>query len=186
MTKITLETKDFKVLASETRLAILKALDGKKMGLKDISRVTNLHEMTLHEHLEKLVESGFVKRKERKGHKWVYYQLSWKGESLIHPENTKVVVLFTTAFITLLFGIIGLVNIAKSIIASQSPLGVNNGGEVIDNPINGIPSQDTGGSEVLFGLNPILLYVTIACFIIFIILIVVSVWKYKKNKTTNI
>ncbi len=55
MTKVTLGITDFKVLASETRLEILKALDGKKMNLKDISKVTNLHEMTLHEHLEKLL-----------------------------------------------------------------------------------------------------------------------------------
>ena len=71
--------------------------------------------MTLHEHLEKLVEAGFVKRHEREGHKWVYYSLSWKGASLIHPENTKVVILFSTTIITLLVGIMGLSNLIQTI-----------------------------------------------------------------------
>ena len=99
MSKITLDLNAFKALASDTRLDILRALDGKKMSLKDISNVTNLNKATLHEHLSKLNEAGLVKKKERDGHKWVYYKLSWKGESLLHPENTKIVVMFTTTFI---------------------------------------------------------------------------------------
>jgi DNA-binding transcriptional ArsR family regulator len=181
MAKVTLNLNDFKALASEMRLDILRALDGKKMSLNEISAATKLHRMTLHEHLAKLVESGFVKKKEREGHKWVYYKLSWKGEGLIHPENTKVVVLFSTTFITLLFGIIGLVNIAQSIIASQLHSGIGNGGPLSKSKGPSLP--DIGGSEGMFlGLDPILLYITIVCLIFFIIFMVISVWKYKKNK----
>ena len=75
MTKLTLDMNTFKALASDTRLDILKALDGKKLSLKDISRITNLNKATLHEHLTKLNEAGLVKKKEREGHKWVYYKL---------------------------------------------------------------------------------------------------------------
>jgi len=182
MTKVTLNLNDFKALASETRLDILRSLDGKKMSLNEISTATKLHKMTLHEHLSKLVEAGFVKKKEREGHKWVYYKLSWKGEGLIHPENTKVVVLFSTTFITLLFGIIGLVNIANSIIALQLPSGIGNGGP----PTKG-PSPDIGGSKGMFlGLDPILLYITIICLIFFIILMTISIRRYKKNKAPKL
>ena len=182
MTKVTLNLNDFKALASETRLDILRALDGKKKSLTEISAATKLHKMTLHEHLAKLVEAGFVKKKEREGHKWVYYKLSWKGESLIHPENTKVVVLFSTTFITLFFGVIGLVNIAQSIIASQLPSGI----EVRGLPSKG-PSPDISGSENMFlGLDPILLHITIVCLIFFIILMAISIRRYKKNKTPKL
>ena len=92
MSKVTLDMSTFKALASDTRLDILRALDGKKMGLKDISQATKLNKATLHEHLTKLNEAGLVKRKEREGHKWVYYKLTWKGECLLHPENTRIVV----------------------------------------------------------------------------------------------
>lgn len=109
MTKITLDRETFKALASDTRLDILKALDGKNLGLNEIARISNLNKATLHEHLTKLNEAGLIKRNERDGHKWVYYRLTWKGESLLHPENTKIVIMFTTTFIALWVGIIQLI-----------------------------------------------------------------------------
>jgi DNA-binding transcriptional ArsR family regulator len=109
MTKITLDRETFKALASDTRLDILKTLDGKHLGLNEIAKVSNLNKATLHEHLTKLHEAGLIKRTERDGHKWVYYRLTWKGESLLHPENAKIVVLFTTTFVALWLGIIQLI-----------------------------------------------------------------------------
>jgi len=109
MTKITLDRETFKALASDTRLDILKTLDGKNMGLNEIAKVTNLNKATLHEHLTKLYEAGLIKRNERDGHKWVYYKLTWKGESLLHPENAKIVVLFTVTLVALWVGIIQLI-----------------------------------------------------------------------------
>ena len=120
MTKVTLDMNTFKALASDTRLDILRALDGKKLSLKDISRATNLNKATLHEHLVKLNEAGLLKRKEREGHKWVYYKLTWKGEGLLHPENTRIVVLFTTTFLSLFLGIVMLVNYVKGYIVGKA------------------------------------------------------------------
>ena len=105
MTKVTLDMNTFKALASDTRLDILKALDGKRMSLKDICTKTKLNKATLHEHLVKLNEAGLVKKKEREGHKWVYYKLTWKGECLLHPENTRIVVMFSVTFVSLLIGV---------------------------------------------------------------------------------
>jgi len=115
MPKITLDMNAFKALASDTRLDILKALDGKKLSLKDISKLTKLNKATLHEHLNKLNEAGLVKRKERDGHKWVYYKLTWKGEGLLHPENNRIVVLFSISFFSLLFATILIVSFMQPI-----------------------------------------------------------------------
>jgi DNA-binding transcriptional ArsR family regulator len=123
MPKITLDMNTFKALASDTRLDILRALDGNKMGLKDISQKTKLNKATLHEHLTKLAEAGLVKKKEREGHKWVYYKLTWKGEGLLHPENSRIVVLFSSTFISLFLGIIFLFQFIKGkIVAMAEPL----------------------------------------------------------------
>ncbi len=127
MPKLTLDMNTFKALASDTRLEILRTLDGKKMNLNDICKVTNLNKATLHEHLTKLNEAGLIKRKEREGHKWVYYKLTWKGEGLLHPENTRIVVMFSTTFISLLVAIIFIVNFLQPI-----PLGI---AETIDDTI---------------------------------------------------
>lgn len=177
MPKLTLDVNAIKALASETRLNVLRVLDGKKMSLKDISAVTKLHEVTVHEHLSKLVEAGLVNKKEREGHKWVYYKLSWKGECLLHPENTRVVVLFSTTFVTLFIGIIGLVHVAQNIMAPLTN-GVGDG----RSPYKG-PLPDKGGSEILvFGQDPLVLYLTIGCLIFFIILMFISIRRWKKNK----
>jgi len=119
MGKVTLDMATFKALASDTRLDILKALDGKRMALKDISKVTNLNKATLHEHLSKLNEAGLVKKNERDGHKWVFYKLTWKGECLLHPENTRIVVLFSISFLTLFVGIVQLISYMKGIVVGK-------------------------------------------------------------------
>lgn len=119
MPKLTLDMNTFKALASNTRLDILRSLDGKKMNLNDICKATNLNKATLHEHLTKLNEAGLIKKNEREGHKWVYYKLTWKGEGLLHPENTRIVVMFSTTFISLLIAIILIVNFLQPI-----PLGI--------------------------------------------------------------
>jgi DNA-binding transcriptional ArsR family regulator len=106
----------FKALASDTRLDILRALDGKKMSLKELGHITNLNKATLHEHLAKLNEAGLIKKKEREGHKWVYYKLTWKGEGLLHPENTRIVVMFSVTFVSLLLAFILIVNFSQPIV----------------------------------------------------------------------
>jgi len=120
MPKITLDMSTFKALASDTRLDILRALDGKNMRLNDICRITNLNKATLHEHLTKLNEAGLVRKNEREGHKWVYYRLTWKGEGLLHPENNRIVVLFTITFIILFIGIVNLVNFVKGYVVAKA------------------------------------------------------------------
>jgi DNA-binding transcriptional ArsR family regulator len=127
MPKLTLDINTFKALASDTRLDILRTLDGKKMNLNDICKATNLNKATLHEHLTKLNEAGLIKRKEREGHKWVYYKLTWKGEGLLHPENTRIVVMFSTTFISLLIAVILIVNFMQPI-----PVGI---AETVDDTI---------------------------------------------------
>jgi len=194
MSKVTLDINAFKALASDTRLDILRTLDGKKMSLKDISNATNLNKATLHEHLSKLNEAGLIKKKERDGHKWVYYKLSWKGESLLHPENTKIVVLFATTFIALWAGIIQMVwylrermtDIGSDLYYSQK------GGAEIPSAEDGIISISErlldGSSESTSTLyqDPIFLYIAIACFIIFAIVLSISLWKLRKNKTPKL
>ena len=117
MTKVSLDLDSFKALASETRLDILRTLDGKKLSLKEITKATNLHKMTLYEHLSKLVSAGFIKRIEREGHKWVYYKLTWKGSSLLHPENTRIVVMFSVTLISLFFGLISFIAFTTFLLA---------------------------------------------------------------------
>lgn len=200
MPKVTLDMSTFKALASDTRLQILRVLDGKKMNLQEISRVTKLNKATLHEHLQKLHEAGLVKKHEREGHKWVYYKLSWKGESLLHPENTRVVVMFTATFIALAVGVIEFIQYIKGYAAEK----------IVEKNIHHVsyPSQSSGENVSLINdslirgehaynfdftkntsnvlHDPILQWVCIACFIMFAVLLTVSIWRYKKNRVCKL
>ena len=191
MSKVTLDINAFKALASDTRLDILRTLDGKKMSLKDISNATSLNKATLHEHLSKLNEAGLIKKKEREGHKWVYYKLSWKGESLLHPENTKIVVLFATTFIALWAGIIQVIWYLRgrmTDMGSDLYYKQKGGAEIpsAEDGINSIPERLflDGSSESTGALyqDPLFLYMAIACFIIFTIVLSISLWKLRENK----
>jgi DNA-binding transcriptional ArsR family regulator len=169
MSKVTLELKDFKVLASETRLDILRVLDGKRMGLKEISEATHLAEMTVHEHMAKLVEGGFVHKDEREGYKWVYYKLSWKGASLLHPENTHIVILFSSTFIAFFLSLISffLLYQERFLMVGASQPGGN------------IP-------EKIFQRSSPLEYSVLFCIVLFITLLSASIWRWRKNKTPKL
>jgi len=207
MSKVTLDMSTFKALASDTRLDILRALDGKKMGLKDISQATKLNKATLHEHLTKLNEAGLVKRKEREGHKWVYYKLTWKGECLLHPDNTRIVVLFSTTFVALAAGIIQMINYVKGTMTSTAPGGsfwrtAQSGLDDFDAESTPLVKGDefvnnSGGYDVTFGSesngainalyqDPVFFYIALACFAIFTVVLCVSIWRYRKNKTPKL
>ena len=203
MVKVTLDREAFKALASDTRLDILRTLDGKKLGLNDISKATNLNKATLHEHLAKLNQAGLVKKKEREGHKWVYYKLTWKGESLLHPENTKIVVLFTITFLALWAGIVQIIwyvkgtvlNVGQNILYSSEAEGdsIKSGvNESVIQTIDSIPENSRlfidssdGGMNLLYQ-NPIFLYIAFICFIIFTIVFCVAIWRLWKNKTPKL
>ena len=155
MTKVTLDMDTFKALASGTRLGILRTLDGKKMSLKDISAVTKLNKATLHEHLAKLNEAGLVKKKEREGHKWVYYRLTFKGESLLHPENTRIVVMFATTFIALAVGVVQIVWYVKGAVMNFGNQVYLAGNEMLmDGGASEVPLEETLKSAS-YGMNNI-------------------------------
>lgn len=97
MAKITLDAETFKVLASDTRLAILKALDQRPKTVSELGRELDLNKATIHEHLKHLLVGELIQKKDSEGRKWVYYKLAWKGTHLLHPENTTVLVLLSLA-----------------------------------------------------------------------------------------
>ncbi|MCA1818434.1 MAG: ArsR/SmtB family transcription factor [Thermoplasmatota archaeon] len=88
MAKITLDAKTFQALASSTRLAVLRALDERRKTLTELARDMDLNKATVHEHLQLLTAAGLVKKRDDEGRKWIYYELTWTGEKLLHPQET--------------------------------------------------------------------------------------------------
>ena len=113
--KIKLSQDEFRVLASNTRIDILKLLDASQLTVSDVSRRLEMNKAT--------VEVGLVS-KEESPRKWVYYRLTWKGRNLLHPERVKVMVTLAVMSLVIVIGAL--------LIASQTPLLMPDGGEETD------------------------------------------------------
>jgi DNA-binding transcriptional ArsR family regulator len=86
--KITLDADTFRALASSTRLTVLKALDERRKTLTELSRDLDLNKATVHEHMALLTAAGLVRKRDDEGRKWIYYELTWTGQRILHPEAT--------------------------------------------------------------------------------------------------
>lgn len=75
-----------KALASDTRLEMLKLLAQRRKIPADIAKLMKLAPSTVNEHLKILEQEGLVQRKET-GHKWIYFEVTDKGRSLVRPSS---------------------------------------------------------------------------------------------------
>ncbi len=99
-----LSKKELKTLICDSRIKILKSLKERRKTVAELSRELNLSKSTIHEHLTKLVEIGFVERKTNPNRKWVYYELTEKGHSFLRSELWKLIML-SVAMITIVGGV---------------------------------------------------------------------------------
>ena len=117
---ITLDRTAFKALASETRVEILKHLDGTQKTVSDLARDMEMNKATMFQHLEQLVDAGLVKKDSEEDRattvkggpldapvagppkKWVYYRLTGKGKNLMHPEKVKIAIMLAMTVVSCL------------------------------------------------------------------------------------
>ena len=105
--EITLDKKAFDVLASETRLNILKKLNSRRMTVTELSKILNLSKSAVYEHLEKLMNADFVKKNDNNNTNRVYYELTGKGIAILHPhERIKIITLLSSTVLAFVGGAI--------------------------------------------------------------------------------
>ncbi|MBU3896559.1 MAG: winged helix-turn-helix domain-containing protein [Nanoarchaeota archaeon] len=103
-----IDKKTIMALSSDSRLDILKMLKEQRMLPSEISKKIDLAPSTISEHLKKLENANLIKREER-GAKWVYYNLTPKGKSLIQPKIPVQFILILSIGLIFVFG--GLMNL---------------------------------------------------------------------------
>ena len=86
--RITLDRSTFRALASDSRVALLKALGERRKTPSELARESGLTVQSVSEHLEHLKKAGLAARVET-GRKWVYYELTPKGRGVLQPESSK-------------------------------------------------------------------------------------------------
>lgn len=105
--EITLDKKAFDVLASETRINILKKLDSRRMTVSELSKILNLSKSAVYEHLEKLMDADFVKKNDDNNTNRVYYEITERGIAILHPhEKIKIITLLSSTVLAFVGGAI--------------------------------------------------------------------------------
>ncbi len=93
-----------KALASDTRLEILRILSQRRKIAADLAKMLDLAPSTVNGHLKILEEEGLVKRKET-GHKWIYFEITEKGKSLVKPRSPmQFIIILSLGFLMIFFG----------------------------------------------------------------------------------
>ena len=98
--KITLDREAFRVLASDTRITILKSLDQRRKMLTELSNELKMSPSTVKEHMEGLCTAGLTVQIDD-GHKWKYYELTRKGKGILHPGDTRIWVMLSVCIIAM-------------------------------------------------------------------------------------
>lgn len=110
-----------KVLASDTRRDILRLLGERRHTLSELAEALNLKKATILEHLEKLTAADLIRRIDDGERIWIYYELTRRGNRLVHPQRT-------TRFYLIMAGSVAAVLILGAIVAAMmanGPLGTS-------------------------------------------------------------
>jgi DNA-binding transcriptional ArsR family regulator len=104
-----LDGKIIKALSVEQRQQIMKLLAKRPYTASEIAKLTGKHVTTIGQHLEVLEGSGLIRKKESTN-KWVYYQLSDKGEHLFKPQFYSWVIVLSLSVVLMFIGVLRIVN----------------------------------------------------------------------------
>jgi DNA-binding transcriptional ArsR family regulator len=99
-----LDRDSLKALSAGTRQDIIKLLERRPYTASELSKKLNKHVTTVSEHLIRLEKSGLISKK-GSTNKWVYYELTGKGEKLFKPAYYSWVIILSLSVLALVFGL---------------------------------------------------------------------------------
>jgi len=142
----------FKAVASDTKRKIIKELSQGSRTPSDLGKILNKNKSTIVEHLNKLRSVGLVDKTERPGKKWVFYNLTEKGESIVSSKTNRIVIILSITFLSLIGGILSLYNYLKPVYFTRAFAEKSAGISVM------------GDANNLIMQNPAFLYLSIGLF----------------------
>ena len=107
MSEIVLSKQEVKALLSETKMTVLKTLKERRMTVSELSEKMGLSKSNLFQHLKELLDANLI-RKVDDERKWVYYELSFKGDEVVSEKGDKKFVLLLSFVGFLLLSFVGL------------------------------------------------------------------------------
>jgi predicted transcriptional regulator len=177
--KVFVPIQTFKNLISEDTIHILQVLDKQSLSLIQLSKKTQIPQNQLESELYKLINGKVIKNKKR--NQQSYYTLTFKGSSLLHPENSRIVTLCSISILTLLVSIGSIIQWLTQTIPTPTKEDtfhlLQEGDNVVEGPVTLLATESTQQMH-----NPLYSWIALIGISLFIILISVTYWRYKKNK----
>ncbi|MBS3051263.1 MAG: winged helix-turn-helix transcriptional regulator [Candidatus Aenigmarchaeota archaeon] len=102
-----LDKDTIKAISAEARQEILKMLAKRPYTASEIAKATGKHVTTVTEHLEVLEKSSLVHKKES-SNKWVYYELTSRGEHFFKPQFYSWIIVFSLSVVFVFIGMLRL------------------------------------------------------------------------------
>ena len=175
--KIIIPAQLFKNLISKDTLRIIQILDKHSFSLEELKERTSIPVDQLKRELTKLGQGNIVKEKQYRL-KTPQYSLTFKGSSLLHPENSRIMILFCTSIFAIAVALGSLMKyITQTIQDKQEPIRLMNEGTILDNDSWFLSATETSQQTI----DPFFSQVAIIGMMLFIVLISITIWRYKKN-----
>ena len=76
-----------RALSSETRIGIMSELQRGERTPTDLSTRLGKSKATVVEHLDRLMDAGFVEKREEEGKKFVFYSLTSRGKAVLRKAG---------------------------------------------------------------------------------------------------
>ncbi|MHB8634573.1 MAG: ArsR/SmtB family transcription factor [Thermoplasmatota archaeon] len=106
MVELPLDDDLFKVLSSDTRREILRLLVERRMTGTELATRLNLGKPAVAEHLKRLADSDLIVRNDDPERRWVYYELSARGRTILEPQRVRFYLVVAVATAAVLVGVI--------------------------------------------------------------------------------
>lgn len=177
--KVFVPVQTFKNLVSKDTLTILQVLDKHSYSIHQLREKTNISQERLQRNLQKLIDGKVIKTKNIKNLE--QYTLTFKGSSLLHPENNRIMVLFSVSLLTLIISMGSFIHW----IFQKTPSTPGDGVRLLqesDNVMNG-PLKTFATDTAQNVQDPFYSMVALIGIVIFITLVSITFWRYQKNKS---
>ncbi len=120
-----LDKGTIKALSAEARQQMVKLLAKRPYTASEISKLTGRHVTTVTQHLDILEKADLVKKKPTS--KWVYYELTDKGERLFKPKFYSWVIVFSISVVFMFVGFLRLFRFDSMTITKNMEAFANDG-----------------------------------------------------------
>ena len=174
--KVYIQANTLRNLISNETKQVLHHLDSKDLTTEQLQKQTNISEDELHHQLTNLLNGNLIKKKQKQN--TFYYSLTYKGSCLLHPENSRILLLYGLSLFSLTFSLAHVIHWIQQTMQTSPKIMVTPNGQLFFDESSSVLTTRTIEKVA----DPMITPIVLVGFILFIFLISITIWRYQKNK----